>query len=247
MLEFSQYLERYLWPNFDADTATHAHIMSIAIMLNEKFREKVHVWPVFEQIKTEQFPKFFRKVMNACLERTTQSPEHMREQAALILLLNHFFNSMEVELCRNEVKKLVSLSMWSCLQPKRRDREFQNIPEWKKIWKKLRKRDKPETLEVLEYERHFLQNLIVKFFEVLEGIPEEGTILPETVKYCERFLEFVIDIEALLPTRRFFNTVLDDAHLVVRCQLSNLVNREEGKLFLQVSFFCVIYFYLIKL
>lgn len=235
MLEFSQYLESYLWPNFNSDTASHAHVMSIVIMLNEKFREKVHVWPVFEQTNTEQFPKFFRKIMDACLVRSTQSPEHMREQAALILLLNHFFNSMEVELCRNEVKKLVSLSMWSCLQPKRREREFQSVPEWKRIWKKLRKRDKPETMEQLEYERHFLQNLIVKFFEVLEGVPVEGTVLPETIKYCERFLEFVIDIEALLPTRRFFNTVLDDSHLVVRCQLSNLVDREEGKLFAQVG------------
>lgn len=65
MLEFSSYLERYLWPNFSAD-ASHAHLMSIVLvrrqrlaaqparpltlrparppgrqMINEKFRENV--------------------------------------------------------------------------------------------------------------------------------------------------------------------------------------------------------------
>lgn len=89
--------------------------------------------------------------------------------------------------------------------------------------------------EQLEYERHFLQNLIIKFLNILESVPSEGTVLPELIRYCERFIEFLIDIEALLPTRRFFNTVLDDSHLVVRAYLSPLANREEGKLFSQVS------------
>lgn len=61
-----------------------------------------------------------------------------------------------------------------------------------------------------------------------------GPVLPDKVRYCERFLELVIDLEALLPTRRFFNTVMDDNHLVVRCQLSNLLHRPEGSLFGQV-------------
>lgn len=62
-----------------------------------------------------------------------------------------------------------------------------------------------------------------------------GPVLPDKVRYCERFLELIIDLEALLPTRRFFNTVMDDNHLVVRCQLSNLLHRPEGSLFGQVS------------
>lgn len=82
---------------------------------------------------------------------------------------------------------------------------------------------------------------MVKFIKILEAIPESGNIPDETVRYCERFLEFLIDLEALLPTRRFFNTVLDDCHLVVRCHLSSLVKRGEGKLFAQVSFFFYIF------
>ena len=37
----------------------------------------------------------------------------------------------------------------------------------------------------------------------------------ELVHYCERFLELLTDLEAQLPTRRFFNVLLDDSHLVV--------------------------------
>ena len=61
-----------------------------------------------------------------------------------------------------------------------------------------------------------------------------GSVPSDVLHYCERFLEFLIDLEALLPTRRFFNTVMDDCHLVVRCQLSNLANRSDGNLFMQV-------------
>ncbi|XP_063707017.1 RNA helicase aquarius [Culicoides brevitarsis] len=233
MLEFSQYLENYLWPNYKGNEANHAFLMSIVVLLNEKFREKVEVWKIFET-NTAEFANFFRAVMDACLSDHKLTPEAMKEQSALIVLLNHCFNSMEVEICRNEAKKLVSLSMWSCLLPKRREQEFKNTPEWKKFWKKLRKRDKPEMAEQLEYERHFLQNLIIKFLGVLESVKPKGKVLPELVRYCERFIEFLIDIEALLPTRRFFNTVLDDSHLVVRAYLSNLAQREEGKLFSQL-------------
>lgn len=79
--------------------------------------------------------------------------------------------------------------------------------------------------------------MIKKFLKIVENIPEKGKINMEVVRYCERFLEFIIDLEALLPTRRFFNTVLDDSHLLVRCLISPLYQRAEGKLFSQVSKF----------
>lgn len=77
--------------------------------------------------------------------------------------------------------------------------------------------------------------MIIKFLNIVEKIPPQGKINMEVVRYCERFLEFIIDLEALLPTRRFFNTVMDDSHLVVRCHISPLNRRPEGKLFSQVS------------
>jgi intron-binding protein aquarius len=46
MLEFSQYLENYLWPNYKPDNSSVPHVLSIVIMVNEKFRERVSAWQV---------------------------------------------------------------------------------------------------------------------------------------------------------------------------------------------------------
>jgi len=46
ILEFSQYLENYVWPNYVSKNASFEHMMSIVIMLNEKFRERVVPWQV---------------------------------------------------------------------------------------------------------------------------------------------------------------------------------------------------------
>ncbi|XP_078034935.1 RNA helicase aquarius [Augochlora pura] len=232
MLEFSQYLENFLWPNYNANNATRAHTMSIVVMVNEKFRERVQVWEAFEK-NPEHFPEFFQNVLEACLEESIMDFD-LKEQTALIVFLNHCFNSMEISLVREEVKRLVSLSMWISLQQGRRELEFRKYPMWRKYWKILRKKDNPEMKEKLEWERKFLHRLMIKFMKILETITQDGPLLSDKVRYCERFLELVIDLEALLPTRRFFNTVMDDCHLVVRCQLSKLLDRPEGGLFGQL-------------
>lgn len=234
VLEFSQYLENYLWPNYEPG-ASNAHILSIVIMINEKFRERVQVWQAFEK-NSDNFGAFFEQVLNLCLEEDTDKLS-IKEQTALIVFINRCFNSMEEPLCRNQVKRLVSLSMWVSLQEARREFEFKRYPRWKKYWKAIQKKEKPVMIEKLKWERMFLHNIMLKFMKVLDSIPLDGVVDKDVVQYCERFLELVTDLEALLPTRRFFNTVLDDCHLVVRCQLSNLVQREEGHLFRQVSFF----------
>lgn len=166
ILEFSRYLENYLWPNF-TEKSTSAHVMSIVFLLNEKFRERIEVWKVFD-MSPENFALLFNEVLQKCLEKIDIKKATfsiIREQTALLVFLNHCFSSMEVELCREQAKKLVSLSMWSCLQPKRRDQELTAIPDWKKFWKKLQKRDKPELKEKLEWERHFLQVSMETFVE----------------------------------------------------------------------------------
>ncbi|PSN56916.1 Intron-binding protein aquarius [Blattella germanica] len=203
MLEFSQYLENYLWPNYP-------------------FRKL-----------PDHFPGFFQQMLEACLK--DEPTVSLREQTALLVFLNHCFNSMEVELIRDQVKRLVSLSMWVSLQQGRREQELRAVPKWRKHWKIIQRKDNPEQRQKLDWERRFLQRLMVKFMKLLELVPGEGEVNSDIVHYCERFLELVIDLEALLPTRRFFNTVLDDCHLVVRCHLSCLPEREEGNLFTQVG------------
>ena len=99
---------------------------------------------------------------------------------------------------------MVSLPMWCCLLASRRDAELSKIPKWKKYWKLLQKKDAkepPDALEKLQFERTFLSNMIKKFLSILYTVQEKEC--PEqVVDFCERFLILMIDLEALLPTRR---------------------------------------------
>ena len=62
------------------------------------------------------------------------------------------------------------------------------------------------------------------------------------ISYCERFLEFLIDLEAQLPTRRFFNTLLEDHQIVTLCKLSTLASdKVSGTLFSQLLDILVFY------
>jgi intron-binding protein aquarius len=120
----------------------------------------------------------------------------------------------------------------------RRELEFKQCPEWKAGWKKIQKRDLKKSHDEqmrLSFERTFLRQMITRFEETLLSLKTDEHVPEEELRYCERFMELLIDLENLLPTRRFFNTVLDDSQIIVRCSLSELVRRPEGKLFGQVS------------
>jgi intron-binding protein aquarius len=62
ILEVSQYLENYLWPNFDPDSASFQHVMSMILMVNEKFRENVAAWVCFHDRK-DAFKAFLSRVL----------------------------------------------------------------------------------------------------------------------------------------------------------------------------------------
>ena len=92
-LEFSQFLENYLWPNFVSETATKGHLIAVVAMVNEKFRERIPAWRAFLD-QPKEFPGFFRRVMRAALDDTFQFS--IQEQTSLLIFLMHCFNSVEV-------------------------------------------------------------------------------------------------------------------------------------------------------
>jgi intron-binding protein aquarius len=94
----------------------------------------------------------------------------------------------------------------------------------------------------LEYEQTFLSRLIIGYYEILDSIDVDEEPNLDAVRYCERLLELLIDLEAQLPTRRYLNSLVDD-HLVVpvssnsslaKAALSNGGNSAVGKLFLDM-------------
>lgn len=48
--------------------------------------------------------------------------------------------------------------------------------------------------------------------------------------YCERFVEFLTDLQSQLPTRRYVNTLLQDLHVLPAISLSRIFNDEENGL-----------------
>lgn len=236
LLEFSQYLENYLWVNYTEEVSSNAYLMSICCIVNEKFRENVPAWEVFKKVPTH-FPFFFKCVMEALLAGE-EAGLTVKEQTVLLVFLDHCFNSLEVDLIREQVQKLISLPMWMCLLPSRLQHELGKVPKLQKFWNLIKKKFDQMDADAAEQarkERTFLSALIKKFHGVLMSIPPSEPVSMDKVHYCERFIELMIDLEALLPTRRWFNTVLDDSHLVVSCHLSSLPSREkEGHLFCQL-------------
>ena len=77
-------------------------------MVNEKFRERVPAWVPFQR-SPEQFPAFFHKVMELSLNGEEKEIT-LKEQTSLLVFLDHCFTSMEVDLIRNQIQRLVSVS-----------------------------------------------------------------------------------------------------------------------------------------
>lgn len=82
--------------------------MSIVMMVNEKFRERVPAWIPFQK-DPEEFPAFFHRLMELSLEKD-ESKISLKEQTAILVFFDHCFTSMEVDLIRNQIQRLVSVS-----------------------------------------------------------------------------------------------------------------------------------------
>ncbi|KAL3651733.1 hypothetical protein CASFOL_004735 [Castilleja foliolosa] len=104
-------------------------------------------------------------------------------------------------------------------------------------------------------EANFLRNLIEEFLKVLDS--EVLSSKPETVEdsdrvdvhgtevvdgacllYCERFMEFLIDLLSQLPTRRLIRPLVAAVAVVSKCHLSDLCRHDKGKLFAQLVETC---------
>jgi intron-binding protein aquarius len=129
---------------------------------------------------------------------------------------------------------------------------------WKAIEKNDAKLPEAER-EALNFERLFLKSLITKFLKVLyslnapksetesdkmmavdfgedremgeidDDVQDSPSLAKFKLNFLNRCLELLIDLEALLPTRRFFNTLLDDTNILIHCQLSDLVKETPNE------------------
>lgn len=245
--EMSGYLENYLWPGYGKEgTNGKSYLMSIILMVNSKMKERVPAWISFRSLP-DHFDTFFSSVSALLLEDDLS----LSERTSLLVFWSHSINSIEEPLIRQQIQRYTSFPIWINLTEKRRESEFKQTAKLKKYWNVILKKDKAldeKGLERVLFERKFLFKLIKLFFQILDSFPsiEEQPSLDgkqaRKVKFCERIIDLLIDIESLLQTRRFVNVLLDDMHVVVYCRKSNLFHRpSDGKLFTQLLEVLVFY------
>ncbi|XP_034693075.1 RNA helicase aquarius-like [Vitis riparia] len=254
ILEVSQYLENYLWPNFDPETASFEHVMSMILMVNEKFRENVAAWICFYDRK-DVFKAFIEKVLRLKEQGRSLS---IAEKTNYLLFMINAFQSLEDEIVSETVLRLASLQSWLSLSYGRFQMELCLNTDLIKKWKRMIKREAKEAMKQGDpfdpstmLEAKFLRNIIEEFLEVLDskvfshshGDDEDNELVDAIgfekvndacILYCERFMEFLIDLLSQLPTRRYLRPIVSDVAVVAKCHLSALYTHEKGKLFAQL-------------
>ncbi|KAL8542173.1 hypothetical protein ACS0TY_003147 [Phlomoides rotata] len=251
ILEVSQYLENYLWPNFSPETASFEHVMSMILMVNEKFRENVAAWICFYDRK-DMFKAFLERVLRLKEGRSLT----IAEKTNYLLFMINAFQSLEDEIVSERIMRLASLECWHSLSYGRFQMELCLNENLIKKWRRTAKRAKDATKRGETFdpttmvEANFLRNLIVEFLEVLDcevfslntkvdgdnGQVGHGSedVSDACVLYCERFMELLIDLLSQLPTRRLVRPLVADVAVVSKCHLSVLYRHEKGKLFAQL-------------
>ncbi|KAF6775202.1 hypothetical protein AHF37_05714 [Paragonimus kellicotti] len=264
-LELNQYLEKWLWPHFDADHSSRAHALSICAIVNEKSRGRVPIWQIFVA-KPDQFNGLVLCVLQLLLTESTELISFARnasselplktdakaqslseiqyrklllEHIVILIFLSHCFTNLaEVGVLRRCLRELYSLSVWrDHLLPNRLEQELAAHPRYARLLKKLERhhaRLSTEEQAKLTVQHSFVPHFIDIFLTLLDSIPPETStvpIEPLLVHYLERAVLLFVDLQSMLLTRRLLHVVLDDRHLVVRCQAACLNKRSEGKLF----------------
>lgn len=244
VLEVSQYLENYLWPNFDPETATFEHVMSMILMVNEKFRENVAAWISFYDRK-DAFPAFLERVLRLKGQGRSLS---IAEKTNYLLFMINAFQSLEDKIVSETVLRLAGFQSWYSLSFGRFQMELCLNPDLLKKWKRMTKREAKEAMKLGKsnpsnlLEVKFVRNFIEEFLEVLDskvfsrkqGDDELVDVDEACILYCERFMEFLIDLLSQLPTRRYLRPLVADVAVVAKCHLSALYTHVKGKLFAQL-------------
>ncbi|KAJ1567837.1 hypothetical protein HK405_004599 [Cladochytrium tenue] len=189
LLEFSQYLEEYLWPNYNPEESSLDHTLSIVVMLNEKYRERIPgVWMLVTSDEPK-FSAFFSKVLHLQVEHEDAGLDLLLRRFLLVFLINAF-QSLENSSVRSECLRLVSIGIWRQLDGSAaRNALFSEHPHLRKAWNKNERKLSQmgeEEKTVALFQHAFLSNMIIDFFRILESIPENGPVSPNSIAFCER-------------------------------------------------------------
>lgn len=223
LLESLQLLEGYLWPGFSEDSSDY-HVILIALMVNVKQRESLPTWALFTSRPIE-FSLLFRRLITLVADATLPA----RTRSILLASITSAFQSLDNALVRKECAPLVAISIWHNLHSEEaRNNIIDAMPSFKKAWRASSKRyDSADgaSRARMQFDRSWLYTMLLDFLDILYNAARHTT---EEIAYCERFFEFLSDLQSQFPTRRFVNTLLQDLNIVVAIKLSPLLLDEDS-------------------
>ncbi|RDW89590.1 DEAD helicase superfamily protein-like protein [Coleophoma cylindrospora] len=224
LLENTQVLENYLWPGYTEDSSNY-HVLLIVLIANVRTREHLPTWDIFSDNSTE-FSNLFRRILSMTLDITLSATIRTH----LLSFIISAFQSLDCGIVRKECAPLVSISIWHNMSSeKKREKKLDQSVQLRKAWRAAGKRyDAADdaTKPRLRFERSWLFTLVLDFFNQLYDEKSKAA----NVQYCERFIEFLSDLQSQLPTRRYVNTLLQDLHALPAIRLSPVFNDEENGL-----------------
>ncbi|KAL2836517.1 hypothetical protein BJY01DRAFT_55605 [Aspergillus pseudoustus] len=225
-LENLNALEKFLWPTYTED-ASNYHVLLIALIVGVKQREHLPIWDIFSD-RPNDFSNLFHRILSMSINQSLPTFSRL----SILSFMISAFQSLENVLIRKECAPLVSISVWHNLHSEdTKERLLGKAPNLKKAWRAAAKRydagDEAAKAK-LRFERSWLYTLLLDFLRRLNG-PEKDQA--DNLRYCERFLEFLVDLESQLPTRRYVNTLLKDLHLLPVIRLSQMYRTAENALF----------------
>ena len=144
------------------------------------------------------------------------------------------YQSLDNALVRRECAPLVSIAVWHNLHGDgAREDVFNAHLRLRKVWRAaLRKYEgADERMQArLRFDRAWLYSLVLDFLNQIYGaaVGEEGKA---ALLYCERFMEFMIDLQSQLPTRRYVNTLIRDLNALPAITLSAMYNDRDNATF----------------
>ena len=226
VLESFQVLERFLWSTYSHDASNH-HVVLIAVFFNVKQHAHLQDWSLLTDSRPQNFSTLMRRVLSLNLDSSLT----IHARLSLLTFVLGAFQSLENEHVRRECAPLVSVATWHNIHNEEaRDRLLEANTTRRKAWRAAARRfdaADAETQSRLRFDRAWLFAMLVDF---IARINVSKVALSQEMVYCERFLEFLIDLVSHLPTRRYTNPLLLDLNILPIIRTSKLCEREDAVL-----------------
>ncbi|KIX06734.1 uncharacterized protein Z518_04710 [Rhinocladiella mackenziei CBS 650.93] len=223
VLENLQILERFLWPTFSADSSNH-HVILIAVFVSVKQRARLQDWTLFTN-RPEDFSRLFRRILSLNLDSSLS----LSSRSSLLCFVIGAFQSLDNEHIRKECAPLVSISTWHNIHNEStRERLLEASPARRKAWRAASRRFNaadPETQTRLRFDRAWLYSMLIDY---LTRLNVSNMSSSQEMVYCERMLEFLIDLVSQLPTRRYTNPLLQDLNVLPIIRTSKSFEKEDA-------------------